>query len=135
MATNRYLLDTHCLIWFQDDYSKIPGKILDLIADPKNSILFSQVSLFELAIKQKIGKLPGFSASMEDVYNQALRDSFSFLNIQNSHIYIYATIPLLENHRDPFDRLLIATAITEEAIILSADDKFKLYGDMIKVIW
>src|SRR6185312_7679385 len=122
MASNRYLLDTHCLVWFQEDNPKIPENISELISDPNNTILFSQVSLFELAIKQKIGKLPDFSVTIEDVNTQALKDGFTFLNIQNSHIYSYTALRLLENHRDPFDRLLIATAITEDAIILSADE-------------
>jgi len=135
MASNRYLLDTHCLVWFQEDNPKIPENISELISDPNNTILFSQVSLFELAIKQKIGKLPDFSVTIEDVNTQALKDGFTFLNIQNSHIYSYIALRLLENHRDPFDRLLIATAITEDAIILSADEKFKLYDDLVKVIW
>jgi PIN domain nuclease of toxin-antitoxin system len=135
MASNRYLLDTHCLIWFQEDNPKVPRNISSIISDPNNIILFSQISLFELVIKQKIGKLPDFSITIEDVYTQALKDGFTFLSIQNSHIYSYNDLRLLENHRDPFDRLLIATAITEDAIILSADEKFKLYDDLVKVIW
>ena len=69
MATNRYLLDTHSPIWSQEDNPKIPKKILDLIVDNTNTIFFSQISLFELAIKQKVGKLPGFNVTIQDVNN------------------------------------------------------------------
>ena len=135
MANKRYLLDTHCLLWFQENNPQIPIGVLDILQQPDNTILFSQVSLFELAIKLKIGKLRDFHATIEDIYNQAIMDSFTYLNIQREHIYKYQQVPLFENHRDPFDRLLIATAMEENAIILSVDEKFKLYKDYIEVIW
>ncbi len=135
MAVTRYLLDTHCLIWFQEDNPKIPGSLMKLICDTNNTISFSQVSLFEISIKQKIGKLPMFYATVEQVYQQAIKDGFTFVTIQNQHIYNYSKVPLMEDHRDPFDRLLIATAIEENAIVLSADEKFSLYADVVKVLW
>jgi PIN domain nuclease of toxin-antitoxin system len=91
--------------------------------------------LFEIAIKQKIGKLPDFSASIQNICNQAIDNGFTFLNIQNSHIQTYNSIPLFEQHRDPFDRLLIATAIEEKAIVISDDNKFNLYNNLIEVLW
>ncbi|WP_202406078.1 PIN domain-containing protein [Hufsiella ginkgonis] len=55
--------------------------------------------------------------------------------IQNQHIFRYGDIPLIEQHRDPFDRLLIATAMEENADILSADEKVSLYPEIVRVIW
>jgi len=130
-----YLLDTHTLIWFQENNPKIPNPIMAKIQDIENNIMFSQISLFEIAIKQKIGKLPLFSATTEEIYTQAINDGFTFLPIQNQHIYLYNQIPLNEGHRDPFDRLLIASAKSEDTIILSSDEKFKLYPDIITVEW
>lgn len=135
MAGERYILDTHCLIWFQENNPKVPVGIMKLIQDPANTIFFSQISLFEITIKQKINKLPAFYATIEEVYRQAISDGFIFLNIENHHIYRYNNIPLIEDHRDPFDRLLIATAIQENAAILSADEKFHLYKEFLEVIW
>jgi PIN domain nuclease of toxin-antitoxin system len=135
MPSNHYLLDTHALIWFQEDNSKMPTSIMDLIQNPDNTILFSQVSLFEITIKQKIGKLPAFYATIEEIYQQCIKDGFTFLNIQNQHIYNYNNITLLVDHRDPFDRLLIATASAEDLAIISSDEKLKLYPDVVKVIW
>jgi PIN domain nuclease of toxin-antitoxin system len=135
MRDSHYLLDTHSLIWFQEDNPKIPKQVMNTIRDPDHIILFSQVSLFEISIKQKIGKLPSFYATVEDVYRQAIKDGFTFLSIQNQHIFNYDNVKLIEDHRDPFDRLLIATAITENAAILSADEKFKLYADLVTVLW
>jgi PIN domain nuclease of toxin-antitoxin system len=135
MAGVHYLLDTHVLIWFQENNPKIPERVMKEIQKSGNTILFSQVSLFEISIKQKVGKLPAFYATIEEVYQQAINDGFTFLNIQNQHIYNYNKVPLLEDHRDPFDRLLIATAMEEKAVILSADEKVSLYPDLVKVLW
>jgi PIN domain nuclease of toxin-antitoxin system len=135
MAGNRYILDTHCLIWFQENNPKIPERVMKMIQDPDNIILFSQISLFEISIKQKINKLPAFYATIEEVYQQAIIEGFTFRSIENQHIYQYNNIPLIEDHRDPFDRLLIATAIHEDAVVLSADEKLNLYPDLVKVFW
>jgi PIN domain nuclease of toxin-antitoxin system len=135
MADNKYLLDTHALIWFQKNNPRLSKKVASIIESSNNLILFSQISLFELFIKQKIGKMPEFLVSSDDVYNQGLIDEFSFISIQNSHISRYSQIELFDNHRDPFDRLLIATAIEEKAVILSGDEKFKLYEDVVEIIW
>ncbi|PPD03141.1 MAG: PIN domain-containing protein [Methylobacter sp.] len=105
------------------------------IQSVKNTVFFSQISLFEIAIKQKIGKLPSFSSSLNEVYDQALQADFSFLSIKNQHIFSYHKVPLLDNHRDPFDRLLLATALDENAVILSADKNFALYSDLVQVFW
>ena len=135
MAGNNFLLDTHSLIWFQENNPKIPDHIMELIQDPENVMFFSQVSLFEISIKQKIGKLPAFYATIEEIHDQAVKDGFTFLTIQNQHIYNYQKVPLLKDHRDPFDRLLVATALFERATILSADEQLQLYTDVVSVLW
>jgi PIN domain nuclease of toxin-antitoxin system len=108
---------------------------MQLIQRPDNVIFFSQISLFEISIKQKVGKLPAFYASIEQIYTQAVNDGFTFLPIQNQHIFNYNKIPLLKDHRDPFDRLLMATALQENATILSADEQLQLYSDVISLRW
>jgi len=135
MQDRKYLLDTHCLIWFQENNPKIPKRVVSIIQNTENIILFSQVSLFEIAIKQKIGKLPDFLSDTNDVYKQAVMDDLVFLPIRNSHIYSYQQIPLKDEHRDPFDRLIIATAVQENAIILTVDKNFGLYSDIVLVEW
>lgn len=129
-----YLLDTHMLIWFQEDNTKIPKPVMQLLRNIENPIFFSQVSLFEIAIKQTIGKLPHFFATITEVHKQALKDNFSFLPIQNKHLAAYSDVPLLAEHRDPFDRLLIATAYTDNLSIITADKNFSLYPDFVKVV-
>ena len=89
MAGVNFLLDTYALIWFQENNPKIPEKIMRSIQEPSNTILFSQISLFEISIKQKIGKLPAFHATVEEIYSQAIDDGFTFLSIQNNHLFNY----------------------------------------------
>ena len=129
-----YLLDTQYLIWFQEDNSKIPQSVLFEIIHPDNRIYFSQVSLFEIVIKQRIGKLPNFTADINDIYNEAIKENFIFLPILNTYLLNYRNIPLFPLHRDPFDRLLIAIAYTENLIIITADKNFPLYNSLVKIL-
>ena len=132
---NSYLLDTHCLIWFQENNPKIPSRVLDIIQNPENIILFSQVSLYEIAIKQKIGKLPDFKSDIIEIHQQAIKDNFTFIQLQNKHLSSYSKVPLHDHHRDPLDRLLIATAYEEEATMVSVDSNFELYRNFISILW
>ena len=132
---NNYLLDTHCLLWFQGNCPMISQRAMEIIQDTENTILFSQINLFEITIKQKINKLPDFKTDISSVYNQAIKDNFVFLPVLNNHLFAYQNIPLIEDHRDPFDRLLIATAIEENAMIITVDKKFSLYNGIIITIW
>lgn len=135
MKPKSYLADTHCLLWFLDDHPNLPRSVLAEMQEPDNDIVFSQISLFEIAIKQKIGKLPDFTAELDAIYHQALRAGFRFLPIQNAHLFGYHKIPLFEQHRDPFDRLLLASAYQENLILLSADNHFALYEQWVQVFW
>jgi PIN domain nuclease of toxin-antitoxin system len=123
------------LIWFQEDNPKTPKPVMQLLQIGENRIYFSQISLFEIAIKQTIGKLPNFTATITEVYEQAISDDFIFLPIHNRHIEIYNKVPLLAEHRDPFDRLLIATAHAESLTVITSDKNFALYSDLARVAW
>ncbi|GAB2700259.1 hypothetical protein GCM10027037_26260 [Mucilaginibacter koreensis] len=91
--------------------------------------------MFEIVIKQKLNKLSLAKATIDDVVEQGTKDGFDLLSLNNSHLSRYNEIPLIEHHRDPFDRLLLATAMEEQATIISADRNFQLYTDIIKVLW
>jgi PIN domain nuclease of toxin-antitoxin system len=88
----------------------------------------------EIAMKQSVGKLPSLTLSIEELIQQLISDRFIVLPISNLHIVTYASIPLHENHKDPFDRLLLATAFAEHIQIISADENFKLYTSQIQII-
>ncbi|WP_028522501.1 type II toxin-antitoxin system VapC family toxin [Runella limosa] len=129
-----YLVDTQIVIWFLLFDNNLTPPIYDLLIDTNNSILVSQVSLFEIAIKQTIGKLPELDKSISELTTIITNDGFDILPLQNEHLAEYSTVPLLPNHKDPFDRLIIATAISEGLPIISADEKFSLYQNLVTLI-
>lgn len=130
----QYLLDTQILIWALEDNPKLKPRLRSLIESPENTVLVSQFSLMEISIKLKLGKLPEFVVSIEYIVNQLLSDGFTILPILNNHIFAYQSIPFFENHRDPFDRFLLATALSEQTPIISVDENFALYRPFISVI-
>lgn len=135
MPVTKFLLDTHCLMWLQENSPKLSEALKSEIKSPTNLVYFSQISLFEIAIKRKIGKLPLFLASIDEIYQLAIHNGFQFIPIKNAHIKQYQEIPFFEKHRDPFDRLLIATAKEENLNIISDDKNFELYSALVNIHW
>ena len=128
----KYLIDTQILIWTIIDPNRLSINTLSILR--QNIILVSQITLFEIAIKQKIQKLPELNISMPILIEHIKEDNFEILNIKNQHISAYSQIPLLNDHRDPFDRLILATAFSENIPVLSADERFKDYKSIIRLI-
>nr|WP_295929259.1 type II toxin-antitoxin system VapC family toxin [uncultured Dyadobacter sp.] len=127
-----YLLDTQILIWALTSPSRLSANILNLLS--ANTIFVSYVSLLEIAIKQKIGKLPELLISIETLEKVILADGFRLIPISAAHINAYNVIPLREDHRDPFDRLILATAHFENMPIISADANFKIYNSIVSIV-
>lgn len=115
----QYLLDTQILIWSMEDNPKLKASLRTLIEDPRQTMFVSQFSLMEISIKLKLGKLPEFIVSVEFITSQLLSDGFEILPVSNNHIFAYQQVPFFEDHRDPFDRLLLATALSEQIPIIS----------------
>ncbi|MCF0065513.1 type II toxin-antitoxin system VapC family toxin [Dyadobacter chenwenxiniae] len=128
----RYLIDTQILIWSLISPDKLGLDVLKRLSSEQ--IYTSQLSLLEIAIKQKINKLPELQISIEELEPIIVRDGFQIIPLKTKHIIAYKEIPLYANHRDPFDRLLLATAYAENIAIISADLNFKLYSDFIQLI-
>ena len=127
-----YLADTQIVIWSFISPLKISASAQKILRE--NPVLVSEISLLEIAIKQKIGRLPELPLSIDELTTQLLIDGFQLLPIERSHIAAYAQIPLFDNHRDPFDRLLLATALSEQVPIISADENFRRYVPTIHLI-
>jgi PIN domain nuclease of toxin-antitoxin system len=130
----RLLLDTQIAIWALENNPQLKPPIRLLLEDSTNEILVSHFSLMELAIKLKLGKLPDFIISLSIFIQQLQNDGFTILPCYNPHIIAYEAIPLFDDHRDPFDRFLLATALAEQIPIISADDKFPRYRPLIEII-
>ena len=129
------LIDTQVLLQFQENNSKLKTHNKSLIEDTTNTIWVSQISLVEIAIKLKTGRLPEFVESVNVFVEQVLEDGFQILPLKNEHIEAYDQLPFYEDHRDPFDRLVLATALHGNWPVMSADGKFSLYKDLIDIIW
>jgi PIN domain nuclease of toxin-antitoxin system len=118
----RLLLDTHALLWWLSDDRRLGAKARCLISDPDHDILVSVAALWEIVVKQRVGKL---EADIGAIERALLADGFDRLPIAANHLATLATLPL--HHRDLFDQLLIAQAIAEDATFLSDDRNAVLY--------
>lgn len=122
----RILIDTHTFLWFVTEDSKLSDRAFQTIEDEANDVILSISSLWEIAIKFSIGKLKLKLPFQEFIDEQIQVNEFQLLTIQTTHLNIVAGLPL--HHRDPFDRILIAQAITENMPVISADTVFDAYG-------
>ena len=96
---------------------------ITLINNPENDIYISMASFYEIAIKMKIDKLE-IKTNLSRFYEDTIDDLITILPISERYLSAYQSIPLLEEHRDPFDRLIIATAFADNLNVITADSKF-----------
>jgi PIN domain nuclease of toxin-antitoxin system len=126
----RLLVDTHVLLWAAAEPDRLPPSFRDRIESPDNEVLFSAVSIWEIAIKQQIGRLP-LSVTPEEIADAAVRMGFDELPVTSAHAAGIRRLPL--HHRDPFDRLLVAQAIHEPARLLTSDEVLAQYSDLVEL--
>jgi len=118
---NRYLVDTHILIWWLYDLPQLEGRHREIIEDPDNALFVSVASFWEIEIKRSLGKLV-----IDDGYQEAARDGgIALLPILAEHTLTLRKLP--DYHNDPFDRMLVAQAICERMGLISADHSMKHY--------
>lgn len=115
------LLDTHALLWWLADDSALPASARELITDPDSTVYLSAVVMWEIRIKQAIGKL----IIPEDFRRVVDDQGFTELPVTIDHTDALAALPM--HHRDPFDRLLIAQAVAEGLTIVSVDESLRQY--------
>ena len=127
----RALLDTHALLWWLYDSPRLSGAAHATIADPKNEILVSAASAWEIATKHRLGKLPRAGDVPERLPRYLRRARFRELPIGLEHALAAGRLP--GPHRDPFDRMLIAQSRLEEVEVVTLDPVFAEYG--VPVIW
>ncbi len=127
------LLDTNILIWFLENSQKLKPEIIEIIEEEKNSVFVSIVSFFEITIKLKIEKLK-LSDSLKKVFETTEKSDIKILELDKKHILQYEDLEFDDDHKDPFDRLLISIAIQEKLTIISSDQKFKNYKHILNLI-
>lgn len=113
------LLDTHVLLWWLADDDALTEVERVAIAHPDNVVFISSVSAWEIAIKASMGKLD----APENLTEELLLNQFHELPVRIPHGLIAGKLPMI--HRDPFDRMLIAQAISEDLTLVTHDQKFR----------
>jgi PIN domain nuclease of toxin-antitoxin system len=121
----KLLLDTHILLWWLEDNPLLPESLRRLIRDPENTIFISAVVLWEIWLKQSLGKLKLPSNFKE------LLDLEGFENLPLTSRQAAAVASLPWHHRDPFDRMLVAQAQVERLTLLSVDEDLPAYGNFV----
>jgi len=120
-----YLLDTHTFLWFVIGSPKLSEKADEVISNAENTIYFSAVSGWEIAIKARLGKLELPAAGMGIILEQVQKNDFTVLPVSLQHSVKVFDLPQI--HRDPFDRMLISQAIFEELVIITNDKMINNY--------
>lgn len=131
MAVEKLLLDTNILLTALINPDTLPMDIQTQLQDPKNSILFSAASIWEIAIKCSLGR-EDFTFLPEDIQQLASETGFTELPIESHHTHRLVDMPW--HHRDPFDRLLVAQAQSIPAYLLTSDALLANYSELVKVV-
>ena len=124
----KLLLDTQCWLWWFAEPERLNEEAIAHIADEMNELWFSVASIWEIGIKNAIGKLPLPEPIDSYISSRMVQLGVQYLEIRAPHALRAAALPL--HHRDPFDRMLIAQAQIEDMTLVSADSMFKQYSDI-----
>jgi len=124
----KVLIDTHLLLWWLSGHPSLSQAARTMIGDPETAVFISAVSLWEIWLKQSLGKL----RIPADFEQRIAQESFESLPLTGSQAREVAALPW--HHRDPFDRMLVAQARVEELTLLTADDRVAAYGDFVRLV-
>ncbi len=127
----KLLLDTHVFLWLRNEPEKIPRPIMNIYEDIRSDVFLSMASIWEMQIKNQLGKLALDLPLNELIDQQCLKNGLQILAIETTHIYALKNLPA--HHNDPFDRLILTQAQTENLTLISADSVFKHYD--VDCIW
>jgi len=112
----KLLLDTHILLWCAEN--NLPAKFSQYVLDAQNTLYFSHASIWEVSIKYNLGRMD-FKINPRELYDGLLSGGYKALPIHLNHIFEISKLPNI--HKDPFDRILLSQAISENCFLLTAD--------------
>jgi PIN domain nuclease of toxin-antitoxin system len=124
----RVLVDTHVFLWCTTNSAKLKSAARKLLSDAE-VVYVSAASIWEVAIKSSLGKIDADAAELAEAIEKS---GFRELPINAAHAARVARLP--RHHGDPFDRLLLAQALTEPLILVTADDQLRAYGEIVQVV-
>ena len=126
-----FLLDTHVLLWAAGDPSRLTPASRDLLANPATELMFSTASIWEVVIKNALGRRD-FRVEPRHLRDGLLQNGYSELAIRSEHALAVGLLPPI--HNDPFDRILIAQAQVEHITLLTTDNKVVRYPGPIQAV-
>jgi len=127
----RLLLDTHILLWGAAEPERLPNSVGSLIENLENEIVFSAVSLWEIAIKTSRGR-DDFRVDAGLLRRRLFENGYAELAITGAHAAALANLPRL--HKDPFDRMLVAQATVEGVTLVTGDPAVARYPGPIRLV-
>ncbi|MCL1885039.1 MAG: type II toxin-antitoxin system VapC family toxin [Defluviitaleaceae bacterium] len=125
-----FIADTHALLWMMFEPKKLSQKSREILADKNLHKFISITSLWEIAIKNRIGKLP-LPMGIKGIISNLDRLGIGRIGVDQRHIEMFNSLPLL--HRDPFDGIIIATALSESMTIITGDENIQKHD--VSWIW
>ena len=126
-----FLLDTHILIWAAISPHKISPELASLLSDSSNHLYFSSASIWEISIKESLGKRD-FHVSSNKLHDGLVENGYKEIKVSSLHAMGVIKLPFI--HRDPFDRILVATAIWENMPLLTNDSTLSPYHSLVRIL-
>ena len=127
----KYLLDTVIFLWSLDPFEKLNRAAQNILVENKDELYLSAATSWEISIKVGVGKLQLPEPPQQYVPNRMSTHGFRGLQVTHRHALAVSELPL--HHKDPFDRLLIAQARSENLVLMTADAEFKKYP--VEILW
>ena len=126
-----FLLDTHLLLWAAGNPGRLSAESRDLLTDPATQLMFSTASIWEVVIKNALGR-SDFRVEPRRLRDGLIQNGYGELAIRSEHALAVGLLPPI--HKDPFDRILIAQAQVEDATLLTTDTKLARYPGPIRAV-
>lgn len=131
-----YLLDTHTFIWSALESGKLSPKSIQIISDRNNDILVGTISFWEISLKVKMKRYSFDGIEIKTFPDIAVKMGFNILPLDADDAITFNNLSLKNNHKDPFDRMLIWQAIKRNYVMISKDSLFGQYKkDGLKIVW
>lgn len=123
----KYLLDSHILLWSIFQPEKLSTKVTEILIDLENEIYVSSITLWEITLKFQIGKMNITGFDINDIFKILDEQDYTVLSLKSIDTKNIINLPFVENHKDPFDRMIISQAINYNLTLISKDNKFQEY--------
>jgi len=125
----KIIIDTHILLWWVTNDRRLPRKASRLIENVGNNIAVSAASIWEIAIKQSLGRIKIDLKELEEVITT---NNFDPLPVKHHHAVTVSELP--PHNNDPFDRMLVAQCLAETAYLVTHDEHLKKYGKVVMLV-